>query len=52
VTTININLLGIEQKERFLMGGGSSVDQGWMMAIGCIVGVIGSLWAVSRYLDV
>jgi cell division transport system permease protein len=24
----------------------------WMMAIGCIVGVIGSLWAVSRYLDV
>jgi cell division transport system permease protein len=24
----------------------------WMMLIGCVVGVIGSLWAVSRYLDV
>jgi cell division transport system permease protein len=24
----------------------------WMIVIGCVVGVIGSMWAVSRYLDV
>jgi cell division transport system permease protein len=24
----------------------------WLFIIGCVVGVIGSLWAVSRYLDV
>jgi cell division transport system permease protein len=24
----------------------------WLLIIGCVVGVIGSLWAVSRYLDV
>jgi hypothetical protein len=23
-----------------------------VMAVGCVIGVIGSLWAVSRYLDV
>jgi hypothetical protein len=23
-----------------------------VLALGCLVGVIGSLWAVSRYLDV
>jgi Tfp pilus assembly protein PilN len=36
VTTININLLGIEQKARFRAGGGLPVDRGWLVSLVCI----------------
>lgn len=33
MTTININLLGIEQKDRLRLGGSLPVDRGWLLAV-------------------
>jgi Tfp pilus assembly protein PilN len=48
VTTININLLGIEQKARFRSGGGLSIDRGWLVALvavgaGLVIAIGGTL---------
>lgn len=37
MTTININLLGVEQKDRFRYGGNLPVDRGWALAIALMV---------------